>query len=56
MPTPDHKFVHDQAASMGSCVISPDAAYVYTMVRPRNPPITESNQNSIFYIIIADIY
>lgn len=44
MPTPDHKLVKDQAMSMGSPVTSPDAAYVYTMVNPRNPPITV-NQN-----------
>ena len=40
IPTPDQRFVNDQAMSIGRPVTSPDAAYVYTMVRPRKPPIT----------------
>ena len=40
IPAPEKRLVKDQAMSMGSSVTSPDAAYVYTMVRPRKPPIT----------------
>lgn len=40
MPMPDHRLVKDHAMSMGNWVTSPDAAYVYTMVSPRQPPIT----------------
>ena len=42
---PDQRLVKDQAMSMGCSVTSPAAAYVYTMVRPRNPPMAASNES-----------